>query len=413
MSVENTMTERPVAALPVITPAASQHHAVTAARLPRNAHLSLVSTLAELESLGDSWQALERCAGRPFNVFQTHAWCFAWARHYARLGSPNELCILTGYQDGALAFVWPLMKARTGPFTILRWLSEPFAQYGDVLLASGAEPASWLGAAFEFIRRLKGIDSIRLRHVRADATIYPFLCDAFHPAGEPDAAPFLDLTQFNTEQDYEKRYCKEQRRRRKRIRKELEKFGPVKFEILENGSIMERTIDEALGHKRRWLAERGLYSRPVSCSLIGPFLRELSRNGGGPAVVASRLSAGEKTVSWEIGLRFGNTHFGFITAHDTALTDASPARLHMDLSQRRAIADGMLTFDLMVPADPHKESWSNGQVAVHDFHAPVSFAGKLYGLLYLEWARPMLRRAYYRAPPVLRGGLTRLALLSF
>src|SRR5438270_4726574 len=65
-------------------------------------------------------------------------WCSAWAKHYAKPGSPNELCILTGYQDGALVFVWPLMKTRNGPFTVLRWMSEPFAQYGDVLLAQAS-----------------------------------------------------------------------------------------------------------------------------------------------------------------------------------------------------------------------------------------------------------------------------------
>ena len=129
-------------------------------------------------------------------------------------------------------------------------------------------------------------------------------------------------------------------------------------------------------------------------------------------MVISRLSAGEKAISWEVGLRFGQTHFGFITAHDTTLTDASPARLHMDLSQKQAIADGMKVFDLMVPADPHKQSWSNSQIAVHDFHAPFSLWGHLYGRAYLEWARPFVRRAYFRASPGLRAYLTRFALLS-
>jgi CelD/BcsL family acetyltransferase involved in cellulose biosynthesis len=255
---------------------------------------------------------------------------------------------------------------------------------------------------------------VRLRHVRADSAVYPLLRDTFRPAGEPDAAPFLDLTPFASEAAYEQRYCKEQRRRRKRIRKELEKLGPVRFELLEPGSLMDRSIERALEEKRRWLEKRGLYSQPVSCALIGRFLSELSRSRVKvPMVTMSCLKAGDRTVSWEVGLRFHDTHFGFITAHDTALTDLSPARLHMDLSQRQAIADGMKVFDLMVPADPHKESWSSAQVAVHDFHAPLSLAGRFYGRLYLEWARPFLRRAYYWAPPILRACLTQFALMTF
>jgi CelD/BcsL family acetyltransferase involved in cellulose biosynthesis len=413
MGVEDIAAEPPVRALAGLAVAAPKGRSLASVAVPHGGHLCLVTTLAELDSLGEAWRALEERAALPINVFQTHAWCSAWARYYAGPGTPNELCILTGYRDGALVFIWPLMKSRTGPLTVLRWLSEPFAQYGDVLVAPGSDAQAWFGASLDLIRRLKGVHSVRLRHVRTDAIVYPFLRGAFRSAGEPEAAPFLDLGAFANEEAYEKRYCKEQRRRRKRIRKELEELGPVRFERLEPGSLMDRAIEQALGQKRRWLEKRGLYSQPISCALIGQFLSKLSRTRAKtPLVTMSCLTAGDRPVSWEIGLRFGTTHFGFITAHDTALTDASPARLHMDLSQRQAIADGMKVFDLMVPADAHKVSWSSAQVAVHDFHVPLSSAGKLYGRLYLEWARPLLRRAYYWAPPSLRALLTHCALLT-
>ena len=109
--------------------------------------------------------------------------------------------------------------------------------------------------------------------------------------------------------------------------------------MLEPGSAMDKSIADAIASKRVWLEARGLYSKPLVC----PLARCLSARAlaatktAGPTLVASRLTAGARTISWEIGMRFAATHFGFITAHDTTLTDASPARLHMDLSQRRAI----------------------------------------------------------------------------
>jgi CelD/BcsL family acetyltransferase involved in cellulose biosynthesis len=150
-----------------------------------------------------------------------------------------------------------------------------------------------------------------------------------------------------------------------------------------------------------------LFSRALNCPLLFQFLKELSRSGGPQdRLVTSLLTAGGRPISWDIGLRFKDRHCGFITAHDTSLTDCSPARLHMDLAQRRAIADGMKTFDLMVPNDPHKESWSSGAMPVHDFYAPVSALGQLYGRVYLSGLRPVLRYAYYNAPPSLRPLLT-------
>jgi hypothetical protein len=71
----------------------------------------------------------------------------------------------------------------------------------------------------------------------------------------------------------------------------------------------------------------------------------------------------------------------------------------MDLSQRLALRHGMKAFDLMVPNDAHKESWSSAKVETRDYHLPVSALGRLYGIGYLETARPLLRRAYYGMPP--------------
>jgi CelD/BcsL family acetyltransferase involved in cellulose biosynthesis len=175
---------------------------------------------------------------------------------------------------------------------------------------------------------------------------------------------------------------------------------------------MDRSIDEAIISKRAWLKERGLYSKPLICPMLKSFLSELSRlKGEGTQLIASRLTAGSRTISWEIGLRFASTHFGFITAHDTTLTDASPARLHMDLSQRRALKDGMRRFDLMVPGDPHKDSWSNGVMAVREFYQPLSLSGSLYALGFLRLLRPLMQHIYTKAPRFIRGYFTSLPFI--
>jgi CelD/BcsL family acetyltransferase involved in cellulose biosynthesis len=372
-------------------------------------HLSLVTNIAALEQLTAAWRELHSACAHKHGVFQSADWCLTWAHIYATPELGIEPCVVTGYQDGNLVFLWPLMKVKQGPLTILRWLTEPFAQYGDVVVKAGSDALPWCRSAMEFLRRLKGIDCLRLRHVREDAAIYPFLQENFNCAGEADEAPYLDLTAYPTEAEYDKRYSREQRKRRGKIRKSLAAMGTVDFQMLPPGSLMDRAMEQAVTHKRQWLDERGLYSKPLQCPYLGPFLRELSRSANGSvALVTSCLKAGDRPISWEIGLRFGKSHFWFITAHDTSLTDASPARLHMDMSQRQAIKDGMRIFDLMVPGDPHKQSWSNGSTVVHNFHAPLSLAGRLYGFGYLSLLRPIVRRFYFSAPAAIRSRFTRL-----
>ena len=381
------------------------------AALPHGGHLSLATSASAIEILGEQWRQLQRDAA-PHQVFQSFEWCSSWARFYAKPEYGIEPCVVAGFQDRKLVFVWPLMKVKAGPFTLLRWLTDPFGQYGDVLIARTMDARPWMAGAMDLLRRLKGIDAIRLRHVRNDAAAFGFLNERFRQSGDNDTAPFLDLTAYPNEGAYEQRYTKEQRRRRKKIRKALEQFGPVEFELLEPGQTMDRSIDEAIFSKRAWLKERGLYSKPLVCPMLKSFLSELSRlKGEGAQLIASRLTAGSRTISWEIGLRFASTHFGFITAHDTTLTDASPARLHMDLSQRRALKDGMRRFDLMVPGDPHKDSWSNGYMDVREFYQPLSLAGSIYALGYLRLLRPLMQRIYTIAPRFIRGYFTALPFI--
>lgn len=366
------------------------------APLPIGCDIALVRTAGDLEALAGPWKRLEQQATGGHHIFQSHDWLMAWAETYA-----PRLVIAAGRRNGELAFAWPLMQIRVGPVKILRWLAEPHSQYGDVLAAPGECPRMWAAAALEQLVRDSKADVIRLRHVREDALVAPYLDTAFRRSNMDDRAPSLDLTVFADEAAYEARYTSAQRKRRKKIRKALEEtFGPLRYEIVEDGPAGSAVIATILAEKSRWVDDRGRHNRILSCPVLRDFLDRLAAREEG-RVIVSQLTAGIQPVSWDIGLRHRGTHFCFITAHVNALTDFSPARLHMDFSQRQALRDGMKTFDLMVPDDPYKDSWCSGRTPTHDYHLPLTAVGKLYGTGYLENLRPVLREAYHHAPPAM------------
>jgi CelD/BcsL family acetyltransferase involved in cellulose biosynthesis len=368
--------------------------------LPLNGHLSLVTTIHSLVALESQWQELELSCKNSPSVFLSYAWVSSWVKTYISDNSKAELCIITGFEDSKLVFVLPLMKQRRGPVTVLRWLSEPSCQYGDALVSVGQNSNIWLGNALHFIKRLKGIDIIRLRHVRADANIQGFCLTNMHDARLRERAPFLDLTAYPNDESYDARYTPTQRKRRKKIRKELEQRGPLEFRILPNGTLTDSAMAEATKEKNEWLEERGRHNQILKCGNHLKFLKEMSRSSGSTfEMVTSELRAGDKPVSWEIGFNFCGTHFAYITSHVNALTDLSPGRLHMDLSQRHCIKQGLQKFDLMVPHDAHKESWSSGCVETNDYYVPLTLWGRVFGQVYLRMLRPALRRIYYRTPP--------------
>jgi CelD/BcsL family acetyltransferase involved in cellulose biosynthesis len=373
---------------------------VEAGSVPATAHLTLVTNLSNLRALQEDWRTLEANCARAPSVFQSFDWIMAWSETYDGGTNGPEPHLLAGYDKGKLVFVWPLMKTHRFGLSTLTWLTDPFGQYGDILCQKDQCPKHWMSNAIAFVRRLKGIDLMHLRHVRDDANMGTRAKELLCNARTPERAPWLDLTQFTSEEAYDARYTGAQRRRRKKIRKHIEELGPVEFKLLPSGVMADRAMDMAIAEKNQWLSERGRLNRVLGCPHHGKFLKNLSRRFGGTVeVVVSELTAGGKPVSWEIGFRSGKTHFGYITSHINALTDLSPGRLHMDLSQRASLNSGMERFDLMVPYDTHKESWSSASEHTNDYFLPFSGAGWLVGHGYLQTIRPILRRLYYTVLP--------------
>jgi CelD/BcsL family acetyltransferase involved in cellulose biosynthesis len=370
-----------------------------AGQLPVEGRLSLVTTLPSLARLEPQWRALQHQDMSHASVFQSFEWVSSWAKVYAADNEATELCVVAGHVGKRLAFVLPLMKVRHAGLGIVKWLSEPFGQYGDILLAQGENAERWMATAFKLLSEQKGVDVIRLRHVREDAGSHAALTQLMIDARADDGAPVLDLTAYPDEAAYDARYTQQQRKRRKKIRKSLEAHGALQFDTLEAGAESDASIVDAIDEKNKWLDARGRHNRVLKCPAHVAFLQQLTRASSSDfRCSVSALSAGGKAVSWEVGFDYRGTHYGYITSHRTELTDLSPGRLHMDLSQRQALKQGMARFDLMVPNDVHKESWSSRAVRTQDFYLPVSTLGHAFGIAYLRGARPLLRRAYYASP---------------
>jgi CelD/BcsL family acetyltransferase involved in cellulose biosynthesis len=363
---------------------------------PASATLSVVTSLAALRELEHKWHDLETQAQYSTSVFQSFDWSIAWAETYIGNNAQTTLHILAGYDEDELVFLWPLMRVKRFGFSVLTWLTEPFGKYGDVICKKGHCPRQWISGSISFLRRLNDIDIVRLRHVRADGHLASQKDSPLFDARVPEKAPHLDLTLFATEEAYDQRYTPVQRKRRKKIRKGLENLGPVAFERLPSGSLADTAMAQAIAEKNQWLAERGRMNLVLGCKGHLSFLKLLSRRRNGSLdMVVTQMKAGDKAVSWEVGFRHQGIHYGYITSHLNALTDLSPARLHMDQSQRQALRDGMTRFDLMVPNDAHKESWSSAAIDTNDLYLPLSPFGAIFGHGYLRTIRPLLRKIYY------------------
>ena len=362
-----------------------------------------ITSLEGMHNLRDDWQALENACNDSASIFQSHDWCSTWAGNFVDGTDGLELCIFTLRRDGKLVGLFPgMICSNSGP-RILRTLSEPYAQYTGILLDPAIDRTEAIAALFSAVKTLARIDLVHLRHVREGSFAHQFCTAVLRLSGYQETAPCMDLTAFASDEDYLARYTKVQRRRRKKISSAIEKLGPVEFGKFTAGAAFDTLLHGIVGHKQAWIAERGLHSTALHDPRLMGFIADLARREGGTLrPVITSMTAGGRAVSHELGLRYRGRHCAFITGHDPELTDLSPARLHMDRAQRMALADGMTAFDLMVPGDPYKASWSSHAIAVSDHVRPLTARGMLHCVAYVQLFRPLARAAYLRMPAALR-----------
>ena len=366
-------------------------------------HADRITTREGLQALREDWQALEDACDDSAAVFQSYDWCSTWADAFLDSSSGVELAIFTLRHNGKLVCLFPgMICSESGP-RILRTLSEPYAQYSGMLCDPALDAAHAVETLFTAITSLARIDLIHLRHVRDGSFAHRFAAAVLRPSSYCETAPCMDLTAFTSDAAYLARYTKVQRRRRKKISTALESLGPVEFGKFTGGAAFDELLDGIVGHKQAWIAERGLHSTALHDPRLTRFIAALARReGAGLHPVITSMTAGNRAISLELGLRYRGRHCAFITGHDPELTDLSPARLHMDRAQRMALADGMALFDLMVPGDPYKNSWSSQVVGVADHARPLTARGILHCAAYVQVLRPLARAAYLRMPAALR-----------
>ncbi len=378
--------------------------------LPNDSYLTLITSFRAFDRLHDTWTDLETRCAKPPSVFQSYVWCRTWSDVYATPDSQNEIFILAGYHQNKLVFVWPLVKSSRKGLVLLTWMTQPIGQYGDIICDASVVCAQWINAATKFIRKINVADCMHLRHVRENANCAHHAQKFWHDGKLNERAPMMDLTQFKTEVDYDNRYDSQQRRRRRKIQKKLQEIGPLHYEILV-GEPAAIALDRAIAEKLDWLQNKGRFNDVLGSPQHAALLKRFIRSSNSQVkMIVSHLTAGGKPVSWEIGFGYRGTHYAYLLSHQRGLIDHSPARLMLDFAERKALAAGLSTFDLMAPYDPYKDSFASGLVYVNDYYLPLTPKGALYGHVFLKFIRPMMRSAYQRMPVAVLRALKRLLL---
>jgi len=360
--------------------------------------LAFVTTSAALFELESEWRDLETRAGTKFNYFQTFDWVSNWWRH---IGSPAdaELLVLTARRGARLTLVWPLMIVTEKGLRVIKWLSDPHLQYGDVLAETSPGLQEMLDQAWGLITSRSGHDAIALGKVLSTAHVYDLLRRRCPVACNPSVASQLDLSAYDSCAAFGKAMGRSRRKRHTRRYNKIDKLGDLDVTVHSGGAAQKRAIEQAFTFKQDWLTQNGLLSQTVFEASSAEFLASLPSTHGGPQMVVAEMSLDGKPLAIEIGFVFKGHYYSYMGAFDLAWSGYSPGKVQMREMISWCIENGIGQYDFLGTPAAYKSEWTDRTIDMHDFCDAGTLKGAAYVRLWLGRIRPLAKQAFERLSP--------------
>ena len=346
--------------------------------------IDILRSVADIEAIESEWRALE-AATPEATGFQSFDWCRSWMRADA---DGRDRWRIVAVRDGArLVALWPLQRDRMLGARVVRWLGEPWTQYGDVLVADDRFRLQHLATAWREIASWTDVDLVKLGRVRVDSALSALPGLSGRTIVHREGAPFIDLSRQRPTPS------KGLRARRRK----LEAMGPVRFDIVTGAAERQDSVAQAVAFKAAWLRSRGLASSGLSHASLDALMASLADT---ESLVIGRLRVGDAVAALELGFRANRTFRSLLGSHDERFAQGSPGHQLIGHMVDWCRADGLAAYDLMVPADAYKRQWANDEMIVHDHLVSTRWRGRLARAWYES--RPHLKRLYLRLPERMR-----------
>jgi len=292
------------------------------------------------------WKALvsESATATPF---QTWEWQTTWWKHYARTRRP---LIFAAYEGDDLIGLMPLMKSG-GPWRTVRAMCSGASDYLHPLVRTGYE-SSCAEQLHSFLEELGDVDLVDLHQLRETTP----LAGLMEGAKVVEQATCLVLDLPSTFDEYLATLNKSLRFDVRKLDKELFTSGRARIEEVGLDSL-DRAMETFFEtHRMRW-RKRGLPG-----AFIGSRTERFHREWAGLALQngwlwMSILHFDGKAVGTIYAMRLGKGCFYYQAGFDPEASSISPGTLLVGHTIRRAISEGLTTFDFLRGDEPYKRRW--------------------------------------------------------
>ncbi len=364
--------------------------------------LRVVTTLTELTGLADQWALLEASA-KGNVLFQS----FAWARTLLETPSVSQsVKIFALFDQAELIALLPLRLEQQRFLRVLTGFAEPFQQYTDMLYNQAYAPADLLRFLTPHLQQV-GADLIHLRQVREGGPLFQYARTHFTPMGEEEGAPWLDLSQWESFEDYLKSISARSRKTIRNQRNRLHKTAGLSHRVVrQDEKDLEAMVLSTLSGRENWVETMGYSSRALEGKGLRDFLAHwLKRPPDGCELIAFELKHGDVVISTEWGFLFKDCYSAYMADWNPDYEQSSPGKLHQIDVIEACFALGIDKIDFLKPASRYKLTWAQEVASVCDTVSPLSWKGWIYAQFWLKHLRPLARRTVLALPQDQRSAL--------
>lgn len=316
------------------------------------------------------------------NIFSTNHWFCTNDENIITYFSTNE--------TGNICHIINVKITKKLGFNIAELAGEPIIQYND-LNNSGTHPVNdFLDKTLESLKQ-KNVDALYLHNVKKDAYLHDF-CLAKGIVMEKKQAPWIDLSHYENYEDFFNQTSKSVRKIHRRLFREF----TVECQVYIDGDIKKEVVDEIIELKIRQLKQLGkssrLFANKDELKKLKDIILTQSKDF---KTFVSVLRCNGELVSGAISFVKADRYYGYIVAMDNDFSKYSPGNAHVLLNVKWSIANGLICYDFLAPADDYKFRWTKGNYTdVTDILLPLNFRGRIFGSIYLKKIRPWLKSSY-------------------
>ena len=269
------------------------------------------------------------------------------------------LHVVVCFEDDELVAIWPLVRRRQALWRVVNQLGPLTPDFSDVLVEESPGADAYVAAIWQSVQTTVGADLIILPSVKATTRLSDLLARSAHVKTQtPDIAPYVSWQASDTWETYYDSLGPSTRKKLKRLRRQLQAKGDLRFEAVRAPERMPGLIGWLLQEKRVWADRTGKRGAWLLSDCYERFLvQQAMEQSSEASFVMFLLTLDGEPIAAMFSMEGARHTEGIIASFSASLARLSPGLVLYEYIMRHAFNRG-LAFELGIGKEQVKLFWS-------------------------------------------------------